>query len=147
MTHTEFNKIREAALRKNNARGASINQTLQLLDMVEELVNRSSPKILNLIVRLQRDWDEFETWVVPYHIRKDVASPEEALRGAVQDFVNSGTEESRQALEYACGDFNWGDVASNVPDEYFITRGLTPIKNELIEIVVDHDETLDNREG
>jgi len=52
------------------------------------------------------------------------------LRDAVQDYINSGTEESVKALEYACGDFNWADVMSCVPDEYFKKRGLTPMDRE-----------------
>jgi len=105
-------------------------------------------KILNLVIQLNRDWDEQEVTVVPYLMRDDIILPEESLRGAVQDYINSGTEESIQALSYACGDFNWGDVMSSVPNEYFINRGLTPLDNhETIEILVNHDEVLDNREN
>jgi len=104
-------------------------------------------KILNLVIQLNREWDEIDTSVVSYSIRDDVVSPEEALRGAVQDFINSGTEEAISALDYACGDFNWGDVMSSVPESYFINRGLTPLTDhETIDIFVSHDEVL-NRGG
>ena len=104
-------------------------------------------KVLNLIIQLNRDWDEQETSVVSYSIREDVDSTEEALRGAVQDFIDSGTEESIQSLEYANGDFNWGDVMSSVPEKYFINRGLTPLTDyESVDVFVRHDEMLDNRD-
>ena len=103
-------------------------------------------RVLNLIIQLNRDWDEKDTSVVSYSIRDDVVSPEDALRGAVQDFITSGTEEAKAALEYASGDFNWGDVMSSVPEKYFINRGLTPLAGyESIDVFVSHDEVLDNR--
>ena len=104
-------------------------------------------KVLNLVIQLNRDWDELDTRVVSYSIRDDVVSPEEALRGAVQDFINSGTEESTSELDYACEDFNWGDVMSSVPESYFMNRGLTPLTDhESIDIFVCHDEVLDYRD-
>jgi hypothetical protein len=104
-------------------------------------------KVLNLVIQLSRDWDELETSVVSYSVRDDVVSPEDALRGAVQDFIDSGTDESKAALSYACGCFNWGDAMSSVPDSYFIKRGLTPLTGyESIDVFVKHDEVLDNRE-
>jgi hypothetical protein len=103
-------------------------------------------KVLNLIIQLNRDWDEQDTWVVSYSVRDDVTSPEEALRSAIQDFMNSGTAEATAALNYACGDFNWGDAMSHIPDSYFINRGLTPLNDrESIDIFVRHDEVLENR--
>ena len=103
-------------------------------------------KILNLVIEQNREWDEHVVSVVSYRISDDVSDPEEALRGAVQDFIHSNTEESKSALDYACGDFNWGDVMSSVPDVYFNKRGLTPMyDNEAIDILVNHDEVLDNR--
>jgi len=105
-------------------------------------------KVLNLVIQINREWDEIDTSVVSYSIRDDVVSPEEALRSAVQDFIKSGTNESISALDYACGDFNWGDVMSSVPESYFINRGLTPLaEHESIDIFVRHDEVLDNRGG
>ena len=101
-------------------------------------------KIFNLIITLDKIKGE-ENMVVSYRIREDVTSPEEALRAAVQDFINSGTQESIKALEYAGGCFNWGDAMSSIPNEYFIKRGLTPIEGDSIDISVDHDEILDNR--
>ena len=103
-------------------------------------------RVLNLVIQLNRDWNELDTSVVSYAIREDVVSAEEALRGAVQDFIGSGTKESIAALDHACGDFNWGDVMSSVPDIFFINRGLTLLAgHKSIDIHVNHDEVLDNR--
>ena len=104
-------------------------------------------KILNLVIQLNRDWDERDTSVVSYSVNDGVVSPEDALRGAVQDFINSGTDESITALEHASMDFNWGDAMTSVPDTYFINRGLTPLTGyESVDVSVNHDEVLDNRE-
>ena len=103
-------------------------------------------KILNLVIELNRAWDERETSSALFIISGDVASPESALRGAVHDFINSKTEQAEQALRYACNDFNWGDVFSSIPDEYFIKRGLTPFADsDVFTVAVNHDEVLDNR--
>ena len=103
-------------------------------------------KILNLVINLNRAWDEQETSSILFIINEDVASPEAALRSAVQDFINSKTEQSEQALSYACGDFNWGDVFTSIPNEYFNKHGLTPLTDsEIFTVAVNHDEILDNR--
>lgn len=103
-------------------------------------------KKLNLIIRLEHKRNN-ETRIVPFAIGDSVEDPERALRDAVRDFVHSNTDEAKSALEYACGSFNWGDVMSSIPNEYFVKHGLTPIDDdESIEVMVDHDEILDDRE-
>jgi len=105
-------------------------------------------KILNLVIQLNKGLDKSDISVVSYSIRNDVISAEAALHDAVQDFINSGTEESISALNYACGNFNWGDVMSSVPENYFISRGLIPLTDqESIDVFVCHDEVLDDRGG
>ena len=100
--------------------------------------------LLNLIIEhnegLKRD-----TWVVSFKVNKTVDDPEKALRNAVHDFVHSDTEAAKEALEYANGYFNWGDVMISVPSEYYEKHGLTPLEGESIEVVVEHGEVLDDR--
>ena len=102
-----------------------------------------SNKILNVIIQ---DWSDFSNnknqWVESFEIREDVQNPETALRNAVKEFVNSGTEESEKALDYACGGYNWGDVCISVPDEIFVKHGLTRICKDTVNVFVDHDEIL-----
>ena len=99
-------------------------------------------RILNLIIQLCRDGSS-TTSVVPYAVRDGLEDPEAALRAAVQDFLTSDTEEAKQALDYSCGDFNWGDVISFVPKFYFIGQGLTPVETSSIDVIVNHDEMLE----
>jgi len=99
-------------------------------------------KILNLIIQDRSDPKTPHEFVESFEIREDVQNPEKALREAIQEFVNSGTDQSRAALSYACGCFNWGDVFSNVPDELFIKHGLTPLKQNAVDVFVDHNEIL-----
>ena len=100
-------------------------------------------KTLNLVIQFSREWDKYDTFVVPYAIRDDVEDPEAALRAAVQDFLASGTEDAKHAIDYSCGYFNWGDVLSFVPNSYFVNRGLTPIEGDFIDVTVNHDEVLE----
>ena len=101
-------------------------------------------KILNLIIQERSDSNDPRTFVESYEIRDDVQNPEKAFRDAIQAFVNSDTDESKSALSYACGCFNWGDALSSVPDSAFTKHGLTPLKQNTIDVFVDHDEILVN---
>ena len=100
-------------------------------------------KILNLIIQ---DWSDFSNdkneWVESFEIREDVQDPKAALYNAVKEFVNSGTEEAKKALDYACGGYNWGDASISVPEELYVKHGLTRIDRDTINIFVDHDEIL-----
>jgi hypothetical protein len=101
------------------------------------------PKILNVIIQ---DWCDISNnrneWVESFEICENIQQPETALRNAVKEFVDSGTEESKKVLDYACGGFNWGDVSVSVPDELFIKHGLTRIYHDTVNVFVDHDEIL-----
>ena len=100
-------------------------------------------RICNLVIQ---DSDPYrrEIWVVSYRMERQVVDPEAAIRAAVKDFINSGTEEAKDALEYAAGGFNWGDVMSSIPEEYFMKYGLTPLQQrETVDIRVEHDEVLE----
>ena len=99
-------------------------------------------EIFNLIIQDRSDPRATVEWVESFKIREDIQQPETALRNAIKEFVNSGTEESKKALEYACGCFNWGDAISSVPDDLYIKHGLTKLNQESIDVYVDHDEIL-----
>lgn len=100
-------------------------------------------RIFNFVIK-DNDPYRQQVWILSYRLERRVVDPEAAIRAAVKDFINSGSEKSKQALEYAAGGFNWGDVMSSVPDEYFVKYGLTPLnKQETIDVCVDHDEVLE----
>ena len=102
-------------------------------------------EVMNLAVLLRQGWDEYEVSIDAFAVSDGVEDPEAALRAAVQDFIDSGTEESEDALKHACGDFNWGDAMNCIPDKYFVNRGLTPMQtNQAVTVAVNHDEVLDN---
>ena len=103
---------------------------------------RSIVKVLNLIVQDRNDFKNPKEFVESYAVREDVQNPEQALRNAIKEFVCSGTEEAKTALSYACGCFNWGDALCNVPESIFIKHGLTPMKQNAVDVFVDHDEIL-----
>jgi hypothetical protein len=97
-------------------------------------------RILNLVVQDRNDPNS--TFVESFALRDDIREPEQPLRRAVSEFVNSGTAEALKAISRANGHFNWGDAMSAVPRELFARHGLTPLDQSSIDIFVDHDETL-----
>lgn len=104
-------------------------------------------KLINLIIRdlSTKDW---RIWVEHFVTLRDMDDPEKELRAAVQDFLNSKTEEAQKAIEYSSGCFNWGDVIGSVSDEYFYRHGLYYLGNpESIDINVEHDEILYSKEN
>lgn len=73
-------------------------------------------------------------------------SAEKAARRAVNKYLR--TAEGRKDVAHNVGDFNWGDVASSVPDSLFEAEGLFPINGpENIASVVIHDEDLTASDG
>ena len=100
--------------------------------------------LLNLVIE-HNEGLKRNTWVVPFKVSETVDDPEKALRDAVHDFVHSDKEVAKVALRSATGYFNWGEVMSSVPSEYFEKHGLTPLEGETFDVVVDHDEVLDDR--
>ena len=103
-----------------------------------------SNKILNLAIQDESDPDESTKFVVSFEIRDDIQQPEQALRDAVQEFINSGTDEAKQAISNTNGLFNWGDAMTAVPDSLFIKHGLTKINAESISVFVNLNELLND---
>lgn len=99
-------------------------------------------KILNLVIEDHSDPRKTAITVESFLIREGVQDPEKALRAAVKEYVSSGTEESKHALEYACGYFNWGDAISSIPSSLFKKHGLTMFNQDAADVFVDHDEVL-----
>jgi len=99
-------------------------------------------KILNLVVQDESDPDDSTEFVVSFEIREDIHQPEKALRDAVQEFVNSDTDETKQAISNAQGLFNWGDAMTAVPDNLFIKHGLTKLNTAAIDVFVNLNEIL-----
>ena len=97
---------------------------------------------MSLVVSQEDESGEQTTYVVSYDINDDVKDVDVALRGAVQDYLNSGSEEAEGALDYTCGLFNWDDAIAYIPSEYFIARGLTPRRENTVVLYVDRDEIL-----
>lgn len=72
------------------------------------------------------------------------------LRGIISDFLQ--TEDGKRAYEATCHDFNWGDVETEIPDDFFSAYGVTHNTSEpgndkflccgAISILVDQDELL-----
>lgn len=102
-----------------------------------------TPKIFHCVINNSSDEDA-PIIVLSFLTAPGDAShdPGMALRNAVNDFVTSDTPEAKEALERACGAYNWGDVAITVPASFYIARGLTPLTNATAEVMVDHDEIL-----
>ena len=99
-------------------------------------------KILNLAVRDESEPYDSTEFIVSFEIREDIQQPEQALRNAVQEFINSGTDEAKQALSNARGLFNWGDAMTAVPDNLFIKHGLTKLNTENVDVFVNLNEIL-----
>ncbi len=97
-------------------------------------------KIFNLIIR-DGSYTPARIWLMPFlYDNSKIKDPEKAVREAVQDFLK--TEEGKEAVEHACGYFNWGDVMASVPDEYFESHGMIPFGDTSISVEVEHDEVL-----
>ena len=104
-------------------------------------------RLVNLIIRdlATKDW---KIWVENFVTLKDMENPEKEFRAAIQDFLDSGTEEAQQAIFYANGYFNWGDAVSSIPQEYFYRRGFYYIGGSgVVDINVEHDEILYDNEN
>ena len=83
-------------------------------------------------------------------VEPNAASCEAYLRNVVHAFLT--TEAGKCAYENSCRDFNWGDVETEIPDDFFSAYGLTHCGGKLgareflccgtIGILVDQDEYL-----
>ena len=99
-------------------------------------------KILNLVIQDRSNIKNITEWIETFNISDEVQQPETALRNAVKEFVTSGTENAKEALDYACGGYNWGDAMSSVPDKLFMKHGLARLYSETVDVFVEHDEVL-----
>lgn len=104
-------------------------------------------KILNLVVQDRSDPKNPVEFIESFKLRGGIQQPEQALRSAVSEFINSGTVEAQEALNYANGCFNWGDAMRAVPRGLFIKHGLTPLNKDSIDIFVEHNEILGENIG
>lgn len=102
-------------------------------------------KILNLVIEDRGDTHIPEAYVHSFELRDSIREPEKALRAAVDEFVQSGTEDSKQARAFANGYYNWADAMSSVHDALFEKHGLKRIYNDAVDVLVDHDEVLVGR--
>ncbi len=108
------------------------------------------------VIRQRYDGWNRELYVSRFQIAQDrLPEPNEAaceayLRKVICDFLQ--TEDGRQAYKKTCQDFNWGDVETEIPDDFFSAYGV--IHNSggsdsgnflccgLIGILVNQDELL-----
>ena len=95
-------------------------------------------------VQDESDPDESTEFVVSFEVRDDIQQPEQALRETVQEFVNSGTDEAKQAISHANGLFNWGDAMTFIPDNLFMKHGLTKINKESVSVFLNLNELLND---
>ena len=94
-------------------------------------------RVLNLVrERSSENWSRIDTFIVEDY----VTNPEKALRNAVKDFMQS--EDGRKAVEYACGDFNWGDAITYITNDFLGIYGLTICEQDIETVLVDQDELL-----
>ena len=102
--------------------------------------------IYNLIIH-DRSLAMPDPFVMSFYTHYNIPLPaEKAARRAVAKYLR--TTEGRKDVAYNVGSFNWGDVASSVPDSFFEAEGLFPINgSENIASVVCHDEDLTISEG
>lgn len=66
----------------------------------------------------------------------------DAIKAAVSDFVTSGTDEAENALSATSGQFNWGDAALWMPDEYAKRHGFRITSSAVADLIVNHDDSL-----
>ena len=95
--------------------------------------------LVNLII-IDRNEDSAMTAV--FRAAENNTNPEESLRNAIRDFIESGSDEAEKALEHSCGNFNWGDAICRVPELYYRKHGLEFSGETYTDVVVDRCETL-----
>lgn len=94
-------------------------------------------RVVNIVrERISEEWTTTDSFLV----EDRVSNPEEALRNAVRDYMQS--EEGKKDIVDSNYDFNWGDVMMNITDEYLKPHGLQFCHQEIETIVVNQDEIL-----
>lgn len=82
----------------------------------------------NLIIRIKTD--------VPVQELKP------AIKDAVTDFLENGGTKADTALSASNDNFNWGDFALWLPEEYAKKHGFEVLDAGIASLTVDHDESL-----
>lgn len=94
-------------------------------------------RIINMVrERASENWSTTDSFIIEDH----VTNPEEAIRNAIKDYLE--TEEGKKSVEFAFGDFNWGDAMMDVKDEYFEKYGIRRCEEDVETIIVNQDEIL-----
>lgn len=108
------------------------------------------------VIRQRQDGRNSELYYSTFLIAQDrLPEPSEEaceayLRKVICDFLQ--TEDGKRAYEDTCEDFNWGDVETEIPDEFFAAYGVTLCSSGsdadkflccgMAGILVDQDELL-----
>lgn len=80
------------------------------------------------VIRQRNDGRDTELYYSSFQIAQDrLPEPTEAaceayLRKVICDFLQ--TEDGKRAYEDTCQDFNWGDVETEIPDDFFSAYGV-----------------------
>lgn len=81
------------------------------------------------VIRQRNDGRHTELYFSAFQIAQDRlpepsgAACETYLRKVVSDFLQ--TEDGKRAYKNTCYDFNWGDVETEIPDDFFSAYGVT----------------------
>lgn len=98
-------------------------------------------KHVNLVIENTSDLFKRNVMVLHFMVLdKSIEQPEDAIRKAVREYLK--TPEGKRAAEYSSGDYNWGDVASTIPDSFWKEHGLLPMNTASVDVWVNHDEVL-----
>ena len=108
------------------------------------------------VIRQRYDGRNKELYCSSFRVAQDrLPDPSETaceayLRGIISDFLQ--TKDGKRAYEATCHDFNWGDVETEIPNDFFSAYGVTRNTGEpgndrflccgAISILVDQDELL-----
>ena len=108
------------------------------------------------VIRQRYEGRNMELYTSHFRIAQNqLSQPSEAaceayLRKIVYDFLQ--TEAGKRAYEETCQDFNWGDVGTEIPDDFFSAYGVIHDSGRpdnknflccgLVGILVNQDELL-----
>ena len=82
----------------------------------------------NLVIRIKTD--------IP------VQDLKAAIKDAITDFLENGETKADTALSATNDNFNWGDFALWLPEEYAKKHGFEVLDTGVASLTVDHDESL-----
>lgn len=77
-------------------------------------------------------------------IRTDIPVQElkAAIKDAITDFLENAGDKADTALSATNDNFNWGDFALWLPEEYAKKHGFEVLDTGIASFTVDHDESL-----